>query len=306
MGQPVLDRLSLRAGSQYCARMQTGSAKTLNLTLCTAFPIAFLGALLALGGCKPDKKAGGQADGTAPAETQGDPAPASRTRGDVNSGSSGSADQARAIAEQAIRSTVANRNAQFRGVQVWSQAVSQHWAVCGQASPFADDENIFVPFVTVVTLDGNGRSDGKPVDSHVGISTTEADRVYVALVADCYDKGGPAPGALQSVTPLPPLPDTVANPHEPVVATATPPATAAPAVGVPGVAASAAAAPTGPAAGDAGTIVLPASGAVTMRQNANVHSAPHGPPVRVVPAGTVMHVFGQAGGGWYQVAGTAP
>jgi hypothetical protein len=43
-----------------------------------------------------------------------------------------------------------------------------------------------------------------------------------------------------------------------------------------------------------------------MRQNANLHSDPHGPATRVVPQGTVLRVFATAPGGWYQVGDTAP
>ena len=273
--------------------------------------VSLVAALLSVGGCKPDKKAAGQTDSTTPAAVKNKAAPAPAAHADASPGGIGSADRALTIAERAVGSSVSNRNIQFRGVHVWSQAMPQHWAVCGQASPFADDENIFVPFVSVVTLSDDGRTASKQVDSQVGTSTTEANRVYVALVADCYDKGGPAPGALQSVIPLPPVPDTIANPHEPVVATATPPPTAAPAggapaTGAPAPASSAAATTPDAVAGAAGTVTIPASGSVTMRQNANVHASPHGPAVRVVPAGTVMHVFGQAGGGWYQVGDTAP
>jgi hypothetical protein len=43
-----------------------------------------------------------------------------------------------------------------------------------------------------------------------------------------------------------------------------------------------------------------------MRRNGNLHSDPKGPTVRVVSQGTVMRVFAQLPGGWYQVGDTAP
>ena len=274
-----------------CRRMRSLSLQPLNMAGYAALSLT----LLALGGCKPDKKTSDRSTETTPAAIRGAPAPAAAYPAASVGG--GAADRARMIAEQTVRSVVSNKNVQFRGLQVWSQATPQHWAVCGQASPFADDENIFVPFVTVVTLSGDGHAAAGQVEAHVGTSTAEANRVYVALVADCYDKGGPVPGALQGFTPMPPVPDTIPNPHEPVVAAAAPavPTTGTPATGTPGLAASAAA-----------VVASPASGSVTMRQSANVHATPHGPSVRVVAAGTVMHVFGQAGGGWYQVGDGAP
>lgn len=241
-------------------------------TLCMA-----LTALALLSGCKEQKPGTVAADAT--------------TTGRI-----------RTLAEQAIRTTGAKgAGMQFRGVQVYDQALPGHWAVCGQVAPFADDPNIFVPFVSVLTPPG-GRSKSYQVEQHVGTSTAEADGVYLALVGFCYEKGGPAPGPIGSVAPMPPLPDTVADPSRRPAASAPPAPPAVPASRpVP------AAAP--PATADAPPVAaasVPASGSVTMRQNANIHAAPHGPSVRVVPQGTVMRIFATASGGWYQVGDTAP
>ena len=212
----------------------------------------------------------------------------------------------RALAEQAIRTTGAKgAGMQFRGVQVYEQALPGHWAVCGQVAPFADDPNIFVPFVSVLTPPG-GRSKSYQVEQHVGTSTAEADGVYLALVGFCYEKGGPAPGPVGSVAPMPPLPDTVPDPSRRPAASAPPAPPAVPPAVPPSRPMPAAAPPaTADALPDAGAF-LPASGSVTMRQNANIHASPHGPSVRVVPQGTVMRIFATASGGWYQVGDTAP
>ncbi len=186
-------------------------------------------------------------------------------------------------AEQSVRQGVpAGAKARFRGVQLYTQALAQHVAVCGQVSPFADDTGIFVPFVAVVTLPP-GQGGQLQVEQHVGTDPSEASRVYIALVAYCYDKGGPSMGPDQGVMPTPPLPDNIPDSAFKRV----PPPQPAQAQG-------------------AAAASSRASGSVTMRQAGNLHSDPHGPTLRVVPQGTVMHVFSQAAGGWYQVGDSAP
>ena len=212
-----------------------------------------LAAALAVAGCKDEKKAG----------------PAGP-----------SADDVRNAALQAVAAAPGMpKTVQFRGVQVYAQALPNHTAVCGLVSAFADDANIFVPFVAVANQlsPPEARTPRFDFDTRIGTTTTEATRVYSALVADCWDRGGPAP---ERPLALPPLPDNVPDPHLPVL----PDAPAA-----------------HPAPGQAA-----AGGTVTVRQSANVHSGPGGPSVRTVPAGMALHVFGQAPGGWYQVGDTAP
>lgn len=204
--------------------------------------------------------------------------------------------QIRDAAEQAIATDEAKGAAMpFRGVQVYDQAAPGRWAVCGQVAPFRDDPNIFVPFVSVVAAPRGG-SPAHRVEQHVGTTTAEADHVYMALVTYCYEKGGPVSGPFQSVTPLPPLPDTVPDPSHGSGMAQRPAASASPASRPALATADVAGAPD----------QAPASGSVTMRQNANVHAAPHGASVRVVPQGTVMRIFATAPGGWYQVGDTAP
>ena len=195
-------------------------------------------------------------------------------------------------AEQSIQSSAAApAKVRFRGVQTWTQAAAQHVAVCGQVSPFADDSNIFVPFVSVVTTQQNGQTTQYQFDQMIGTTTSEASRVYSAIVNYCYENGGPAQTGFRVAAPLPPLPDAIRNP---ATAPAAPPA-------VPS------ATPTRPVAATPLTKApMEASGTVIVRQSSNVHSDPKGPSIRTVQQGASLHIFGQAPGGWYQVGDTAP
>lgn len=180
------------------------------------------------------------------------------------------------------------KTVRFRGVQAYAQSAPKRTAVCGLVSAFADDPNIFVPFVTVArdTSPADAATPRFEFDTHVGTTTSEATRVYSALVANCWDRGGPAPGQPPA---LPPLPDNIADPR-------IPPADAAP---LPAVAAG----PPKPAPARG---QISADGTATVRQSANVHASPGGPNVRTVPQGMTLHIFATASGGWYQVGDTAP
>lgn len=222
------------------------------------------------------------------------------------------ASHVREVAEQSIRSGfAASTPIQFRGVQVYAQAMPQRIAVCGQIDPFADNPNLFVPFVALVTSQ-KGPSDGAPqytVEPHIATDTSKASQVYVALVAYCYDQGGPIPAPRQSVVSIPPLPDTISKSPPAISPAEQPPATPL--------------APTQlsplPTNGQVlerpivpATVPDPASdqasalGSVTMRQDGNLHSTPAGPVVVAVPRGTVIQVFSQTRDGWYQVGGSVP
>ncbi len=226
---------------------------------------AALAAAMMLSGCKDEKRAA--------------PPPADS-----------SAERAVKLVEQDLQASAKLPGAaRFRGVAVYAQAQPQRRAVCGQVTPFPDDPNIFVPFVSVVTLGGEpGGPPREGFEHFVGTSTTEASRVYAAIVANCYDGGGTSATPLRSAAPTPPLPDGVPDP------------------------AASASAPSGkgaqpvPPKATQGFSGAPASGSVTVRQSANVHTDPHGPSVRVAPRGTELRVFAQAPGGWYQVGDTAP
>jgi hypothetical protein len=197
-------------------------------------------------------------------------------------------DRARAITEEAIRAA-GWPNMRFRGEQVWEQAMPQHLALCGQLNPFAENPDLFVPFVSVITVPANptGPAGDYQFEHHIGSNTNEASHVYAALVDYCYDKGGPSPGPVHNVMATPPLPDTLPNVSAKTRLIVLPPAASV----MPGL---------------SSTSATPASGMVTMRQAANLHTDPHGPSIRVVPQGTPLRVFGQAPGGWLQVGDSAP
>ena len=220
-----------------------------------------LAAVLAVAGCKDETKPAAPSGGAA-------------------------LDTARTAALEAI-AALPNmpKTVRFRGVQAYAQAVPKRTAVCGLVSAFADDANIFVPFVTVAreVSPPEANPPRYEFDTRVGNSTTEATRVYTALVANCWDRGGPAPGQPPA---LPPLPDNIADPR-------LPPAN-------PDLVSAAAPKPP-PIRGQ-----VNADGTATIRQSANVHAGPGGPNVRTVTQGTSVHIFATAPGGWYQVGDTAP
>ena len=219
------------------------------------------------------------------------------------------AQRVRKAAEQNIRlDAPASTQMQFRGVQVYSQSMPQRTAVCGQVSPFADDPAIFVPFVSLVTAQGgrDDRASRYAFEQYIATSTSQASRVYLAIVAYCYDRGGPIPGPYHSMTSMPPLPETIPNPlsgHEPPGrATATPAAGSRPS---PSASCPQAARP-GNSLASMPLDRASASGSVSMRRNGNLRSRPQGPAVRVVLQGTTMRVFSHAPGGWLQVGDTQP
>jgi hypothetical protein len=212
--------------------------------------------------------------------------------------------RARTAAEQSVRAIVpSGAQARFRGVQVYAQAMPKRLAVCGQVSAFDDDPNIFVPFVTVIAdrPAGAERLAQDQYELHVATTTAEADRAYLAMVAYCYENGGPDNGPLRSIPSLPPLPSSI--PDRPSAGRLS----GQPAAARPLPSRVVQTQPTVPA-----PVAEPvpdrsaASGTVSMRRNGNLHAVPHGRDVRVVPKGTVLRIFSQAPGGWYEVGGASP
>jgi hypothetical protein len=216
--------------------------------------------------------------------------------------------RSRAAAEQGVRAIVpSGTKARFRGIQVYGQAMAKRFAVCGQVSPFDDDPNIFVPFVAVVAdrPAGAQRLPQDQYEQHVATTTSEANRVYLATVEYCYDKGGPDAGPFRSVPPIPPLPDTVPDLSPAARAAVRPPAAHQAAPQPPPRPVPPPVPPRTPAAHPVPDH-SPASGTVSMRRNGNLHAGPHGRDVRVVPKGAVLRIFSQAPGGWYEVGGSSP
>jgi hypothetical protein len=213
------------------------------------------------------------------------------------------AERAWQATEQQFRSAAGSpKQMQFRGVRVYSQAMPQHLAVCGLLDPFADDPRIFVPFVSIVTVAANGAAGQYQFEQHVGTTPADASRVYEMLIDYCYDKGGPSAGPNPGVMPMAPLPDAIPDPASKTTAAAPAPQADASAAGLRIPASQQVSVQTPGQPIDQ----IAASGSVTMRQSANVHTDPHGAVVRVAQAGTVMRVFAQTKDGWYQVGDAAP
>ncbi|MCK8785369.1 SH3 domain-containing protein [Roseomonas sp. NAR14] len=205
--------------------------------------------------------------------------------------------RARQAAEEKLRSGAPEPGAvRFRAVQSWPQAIARTVAVCGQANLTGAADDAFIPFVSVVSFEG----DAARVDQHFATSSPEATRVYIDIVTRCFEGGGPQSARQIASSPLPPLPNDPPRNFQPPAAAppAPPPGTARPA------------APPAAAAPSVAPAPMPPGGAqrVTLRQNGNLRSAPVGGStvLQVVQRGTTLRVFGQAPGGWYQVGGSEP
>ena len=211
----------------------------------------------------------------------------------------GSKDQSaelRKAAESSIRVLAKNPDSvRLRGVQVWPQAVKNQFAVCGQANVFGLGSNTYVLFVAVVTRDDVALdpSQAFKIDVRVGNTMTEATKVYIETLARCYESGGPQKIMRAAATPVPPMPDDT----KAILAGPTPAESGVPV------------SPTHAVQGrssamQAASTSTPASGAVFMRQNGNIRTAPQGETIRVEPQGKELRVFGEAPGGWLQIGDT--
>ncbi|WP_338664911.1 SH3 domain-containing protein [Pararoseomonas sp. SCSIO 73927] len=189
------------------------------------------------------------------------------------------------VAEERLRSTARNiaPAARLRGVVAHRQAQGGY-AVCGQVNLTGAVEDPYLPFVSVVS------PNGERVEQFVATGSAEATRTYVETNTRCFDGGGPT--SARSVPPLPPVP-----------ATATPP----PAAPAPAPAQAPAQAPP-PAPPPAGSPSAQGSVTTTSAHPVNLRSSPAGggAVLRVVPRGTRLRVFAEAPGGWYQVGEGEP
>jgi hypothetical protein len=185
---------------------------------------------------------------------------------------------------------------QLRAVQVYRQQVPGTFAVCGQINPTGAADDPFIPWVAVVPL----RDDGKAArtDLFLGASNTEASRVYIESVDRCFEGGGPSPARPQAPRALPPLPSDAALAQQ-----AAPPPVA-PAPPVPSPAATQRSPPPSPVP----PITATRSVTTTTAHPVNIRSHPRGggAVVRVVPRASVLRVFGEAPGGWFQVGEDRP
>jgi hypothetical protein len=179
---------------------------------------------------------------------------------------------ARAAAETAIKGRLRAQAVTLRGVQVFAQALPDTVAVCGRSSATGAASDPFLPYVAVVTFEGEAPRVSNFV---LGASGPEASRVFVEMVDRCFDGGGPATARVMARS-FPPLPVPGAPTAEAERA------------------AEVAAAPAQPSR-PANTVM------VSSRTAANLRSAARGEVIRTLPASSTLEVIGEAPGGWYQV-----
>jgi hypothetical protein len=237
----------------------------------------------------------------------------------------------RHMAENVVADTAQDPGSvRFRGVQVWSQAMSDRMAVCGQVAIFGNMSQTYVPFVAVV-----GREDlDKDVVPHVqpklyvASTPSEASRAYIATVDRCFDGGGPVP-SLRSAPSVPPMPGDIGRVQEEIGAAArsrvgpevpavhAPPSPSTPLPTPPSAPLLQVQCVPAPAPSVASAVLLrhpvpqyagelPATGTAVMRRKGNIRGAPHGGSIRALPKGTIMRVFAELPGGWLEVGDTAP
>jgi hypothetical protein len=257
-------------------------------------------AALALGACDdPAPRQGqGQGQGQAPAGQDAAGLPQGRPAA------------ALAAAEERLRARLRMEGPMsLRAVQAYRQALSDTLAICGQVNPSGRGDDAWLPWVAVVSFDGQTAS---RTEFFIAASTPEATRVYFEMVDRCFDGGGPA-SPRQGIRPLPPAPSDLpraaddstpraaVQPAGPAAAPALPVATPSGPGAAPNPAPNPAPMPM-PAAGPAQGA---AQGSVTTsaRTPVNVRSGPSGANevVRVVPRASALQVFGEAPGGWVQV-----
>jgi hypothetical protein len=206
------------------------------------------------------------------------------------------ATEARRAAEEHVRVRLRILDdMQLRAVQVYRQQVPDTFAVCGQINPTGAADDPFIPWVAVVTL-GDGKA--TRTDLLLGASNTEASRVYLESVDRCFDGGGPSIARPQAARALPPLPSDAA------LAQKAAPPPVAPAPPVPSTAVT----PQPPPRSPAPSATATRSVTTTAAHPVNIRSHPRGggAVVRIVPRASVLRVFGEAPGGWFQVGEDQP
>lgn len=227
--------------------------------------------------------------------------PSSRAIGTANASPASSAADARVtealrVTDERLRTRLRTEgNLTQRAVQVHRQAMANTVAVCGQVNMTGQPDQPFIPYVSVISFEGDRAARG---DLHLGASTPEATRVYIEMVDRCFDGGGPS-HARAAGRPMPPAPNGLPTTRDETVtasATAATSQTAAAATSQ----TAAAAAPPPPAETPIGITVV--------RSAANVRAAPSGSGavLRTAPRGAALQVFAEAPGGWLQVGDAVP
>ena len=216
-------------------------------------------------------------------------------------------------AEQTLRAGPgAVSSVELRGVQVYPQAMPREFAVCGQVN--RGRSNGYTFFVSIVSYDdaSEGSAPAAHVEQYVANTIDAATRVWTEMIGHCYENGGPPPLQRPSIQTLPPMPNLSA-PLAPQPDTTNDAPRGQPATRPSGIETATAREPVTPRdpqreLGPAGELpaARTASGTMVMRQNGNLHAAPGGGVLRVVPRNTELRVFAEAAGGWYQVGDDAP
>ena len=182
---------------------------------------------------------------------------------------------------------------QMRAVQVWQQQMSNTVAVCGQINPTSEANDPFIPFVAVVAL--NERRVER-TDLVIGMSNSEAGRVFVEMLDRCFEGGGPPTGRPQARA-LPPLPLDVSRVQQRAASPLNIPAPVAASSPVP-----ASPGPTSPTVAALPIVTTKAAHPVNIRNQPGGGGA----VVRIVPRASTLRVFGEAPGGWLQVGEDQP
>ena len=210
--------------------------------------------------------------------------------------------EARRAAEEHLRARLRIvGDMRLRAVQVHPQRVPDTFAVCGEINPTGAANGPFTPWVAVVTV-----SDGQAArtDLSVGAPNTEASRAHIEGVDRCFEGGGSETADPQAPRALTPQPSDAVPSDAALAQQASPPPVAA----APPVPSPAAAPPQSPPTPPLPGAVAVRSVSTTAAHPVNIRSHPRGggKVVRVVPRASVLRVFGEAPGGWFQVGKDQP
>jgi len=182
---------------------------------------------------------------------------------------------------------------QMRAVQAWQQQMSNTIAVCGQINPTGEATDPFIPLVAVVAIK-EGRVER--TDLVIGMSNSEAGRVFVEMLDRCFEGGGPPTGRPQARA-LPPLPLDVSRVQQRAASplnTPAPVVTGSPVPVSPG--------PASPSIAASPMVTTKAAHPVNIRNQPGAGGA----VIRIVPRASTLRVFGEAPGGWLQVGEDQP
>ncbi|RVT96981.1 SH3 domain-containing protein [Rhodovarius crocodyli] len=187
---------------------------------------------------------------------------------------SGRDEAAKSLADASLQQRLRSQGTQQRGVQVFQQALPGMVAVCGRSTMTSGTGAPYVPYVAVVSFEGEAP---RVTTLSLGETGPEASRVFMEMTDRCFEGGGPA-NARAMARSYPPLP-TGAMPQREPEQQAEP------------AAETQAEAPR-------------ANGTVTIssRSGANLRTAARGGDViRTLPASSTYDLITEAPGGWVQV-----